>query len=634
MINKSIALLGAALISSSALAGGPVDFYLTVLHNNDGESQLVSASGQPEYGGVARFATVVSNLRTAAMTFPAGANANGSILITSGDNFLAGPEFNASLNNGIPYYDTIALDLIGYDVCALGNHEFDFGPDILANFMDGFTDPSAPVFVSSNLDFTNEPALLAQETAGRLASSHVVTVNGRQVGVIGATTPTLTFISSPGNVAVGQDVLAAVQAEADALDANGVDIIILSSHLQGITEELALVSQLTKVDAVIAGGGDDLLANPSDLLVPGDVAAGTYPQYALDADLKSVPVVSTDGNYKYVGRMILGFDANGELVEVNSASGAVRICGEAGQPDVVAADPVVQAQVVDPVAAAVAAQDANIIAQSEVDLDGIRNNIRFIETNLGNLIADSQLYAATVRAQAFGTPAPDVALANGGGIRNNSVIDAGDFTELDTFDILPFANFVTVVPNIPPQQFKEILENCVSQVEGGDGTGRFGQIAGFRLVYDSTGTAQVIDVDGNITTAGTRVQSVILNDGRQIVRNGTVLPNAPSVNISIVNFLATGGDQYPFNDAPYTILGVTYQRALQEYIEDYLGGQITALEYPEGGENRIIDRGGRQESAVSTFTSIIRKLGERSRKEDYNGDGIVTIEDFGSALRR
>ena len=55
---------------------------------------------------------------------------------------------------------------------------------------------------------------------------------------------------------------------------------------------------------------------------------------------------------------------------------------------------------------------------------------------------------------------PDVALQNGGGIRNNTVIAAGDITLLDTSDMVPFANFVSVVEDIPRDQFKEILENA------------------------------------------------------------------------------------------------------------------------------------------------------------------------------
>ncbi|MEM9288113.1 MAG: bifunctional metallophosphatase/5'-nucleotidase, partial [Pseudomonadota bacterium] len=102
---------------------------MTILHNNDGESQLVDAgSGLEQFGGAARFVTLVNQIRTQRE----GAG-NAVLTLSSGDNILPGPEFNASLNDGI-FYDAQVLNAIGYDAIALGNHDFDFGPDLLADF--------------------------------------------------------------------------------------------------------------------------------------------------------------------------------------------------------------------------------------------------------------------------------------------------------------------------------------------------------------------------------------------------------------------------------------------------------------------------------------------------------------------
>ncbi len=133
-----------------------------MLHNNDGESQLISAPGEPDFGGVARFATVVANEKAAAESCNAGGNKKcGLVLVSSGDNFLAGPEFNASLNNGV-WYDAMALDMLGYDAISLGNHDFDFGPNTLAaSISEGFSDPGTPPYLAANLDFSAEPALQA-----------------------------------------------------------------------------------------------------------------------------------------------------------------------------------------------------------------------------------------------------------------------------------------------------------------------------------------------------------------------------------------------------------------------------------------------------------------------------------------
>jgi 5'-nucleotidase len=256
-------------------------------------------------------------------------------------------------------------------------------------------------------------------------------------------------------------------------------------------------------------------------------------------------------------------------------------------PDAVAPDTAIQTQVVNRVKAYTDGLAKNIIATSEVKLEGRRNpGVRTVETNEGNLMADALLWQARELASEFGVAAPDVAIQNGGGIRNNNVIAAGPITELDTFSIAPFSNFLTIVVNVPPGQFKEIMENAVSQVE--EAGGRFAQISGFRMVYDMGGVPQKLDEKGNVVAAGTRVREIVLNDGRAIVRDGAVLPSAPSVSVATLDFLARGGDQYPYRDAAFTSLGVSYQNALSNYIAKALGGRISASGYPEGGEGRIV----------------------------------------------
>ena len=560
-------------------------FTLTVLHNNDGESALLPDGDE---GGVARFKTVLDNERVGTT-----GKKKGAIMVSSGDNFLAGPEFNASLNDGI-WYDAIALDSFGYDAIALGNHDFDFGPDLLTDFIsNGFSNPGDPPYVSANLDFSLEPGLQALVDSDVIAASTIVETSGVKVGIIGATTENLPFISSPRDVVVNA-VLPAVEAEVAALEARGIKHIVFISHLQDVEGDIMLAESLTGVDVMVAGGGDELLANPSDLLLPSDSPDdifGPYPMIAFDADAKAVPVVTTSGSYGYLGKLVVDFDKKGNVL--SWSGGPVRVVGEAF-PDGVAPDAALQTAVVDPVADYVAALATNVLGFSEVDLDGIRENVRSMETNEGNLIADSQLWQAQQLAPSFGVDAPQVALQNGGGIRNDDIIPAGDITELDTFDMVPFGNFVTVVPDIPREQFKEILENAVSRNVAGDipgGTGRFAQVAGFTFDWSMSGTAQVLNDDGTVATAGTRIVNVTLDDGTVIVAGGVVMPGA-AIDIAITDFLARGGDQYPFRGAPFTALGVSYQQALANYItgatgDGALGGLISAAQYPEGGEGRI-----------------------------------------------
>ncbi|MGI9602863.1 MAG: bifunctional metallophosphatase/5'-nucleotidase [Acidimicrobiales bacterium] len=581
-----LALITAGLVSSASPASSSGsssrDFTLTVLHNNDGESQLIDAgSGIEDFGGVARFATVVKQTRRDATR---GRN-NGAILVSSGDNFLAGPEFNAGLADGV-FYDARALDMLRYDAIALGNHDFDFGPDVLAEFIDDFRRPGRPPYLSANADFSAEPALQRLADRRVIVPSTVVREKGQRIGIIGAITPQLSFISSPRGVVIDPDVAGAIQDEIDKLESQGIDKIVVISHLQDINEDLALAPMLSGVDIMVAGGGDEVLANPGDLLVPGDTVFGSYPMVATNADGVDVPVVTTAGDYKYLGELEVEFDRDG--VVTGWEGGPIRVAG-GDEPDAVRSQRRMQKKVVNPVSDFVANLAANVLAQSEVALEGRRDpGIRTMETNLGNLMADSLLWQATQAAPGFGLPTPDVGLQNGGGIRNNTLIPAGPLTELDTFSIAAFSNFVSVTPDVPRAQFRQILERAVAARPGV--AGQFAQVAGFSMAYDTGRTAQVLDPDGNIVTNGDRITSIVLDDGTVICCDaGNLVLAGADLNVASIDFLAGGGDGYPFLGAPFTRVGFSYQQALANYLTGPLNGQVTAADYPEGGEGRIVE---------------------------------------------
>lgn len=565
-----------------------VDLWLSLLHNNDGESRLLPTGDE---GGAARFATLVDALRGGAER-RGGSEAAGAVVVSSGDNFLAGPQFNASLTRGtVPFFDSVFLNRVGYDALAIGNHEFDFGPDTLADVIEG-TDATGP-WISANLDVTGEPRLDSLRRRGRIAASAVVTIDGRKVGVVGATTPRLAQISTPRNVVVGE-VAAAVQDEVDRLRGRGVRIIVLSSHLQSIEEDVALAPYLRGVDIMIAGGGDELLANDDDLLQPTDEAlaatARPYPVVARDAEGRTVPVVTTSGDLRYVGRLIAGFDARGNLVRVSEESGPVRVIG-GDHRDAVQPDRATRQDVVDPVQESVDALAQNRLADTEVRLDGRRGpGVRTQETNLGDLVADAMLFAGRRVAAQEGLPVPDIAFHNGGGIRNNNVfptVFSDGITELDTFAVLPFSNFVSVIPSVTRGQLKETLEHSVSNVEQVDG--RFLQISGLSIAWDPT------------RPVGERIVSATLDSGEELVAGGQVRPGAV-LSVATIDFTAGGGDGFATLAAiPFHRSGTPAQAALRDFLttaraDGGLGGAVGAQEYPEiapGADGtRIVRRPG------------------------------------------
>jgi 5'-nucleotidase len=586
----AVVLTALLATGASAQPSGPPDpdFTLTILHNNDGESSLLPSrveSEGVEYGGIARFQRKVDRLRLESFfSFDRGESLfrRGVVLLNSGDNYLAGTTFQASQEPGAPFFDALAVRLLRYDALAVGNHEFDFGPETFARFI-AEVDADTP-FVTANLDFSAEPSL-APLVGDRLVRSTVITERGEQIGVVGLTTPALPTISSPGDVQVLTDLAGIAQAEVDALTRSGVDKIILISHLQGLLSELELATQLRDVDVVIGGGGDEVLADPGDRLFPDDAddIFGSYPQIATDAVGVQVPVVTTPGNYRYVGQLQVTFDGAGEVLSWDEQDSGIQVVASSG-PGAVGESLLQRHLVQDPVAEFVAALGAQIIGSSEVILDCERPEVRGIETNCGNFVADAHLFNAQQRAAAFGVDPPQAAIQNGGGIRGEIDQPAGDISVADTFRLAPFGNFLAVAEDVPAETFRQIVEEGAIMLPV-SGDGGFVHLAGATVVIDTTFQARVADqTTGVQTVPGERVRELVLDDGTVVVTGGVTQPGV-TVDLAGLSFSFNGGDAYP--PVPFTVLGMSDQQSLQSYVEGPLGGLVSAAQYPRGGEGRI-----------------------------------------------
>ncbi|GAA1197307.1 bifunctional metallophosphatase/5'-nucleotidase [Prauserella alba] len=607
------ALASALLTTSGGVAGAAPNakafgffddvpaFTLNVLFANDMESALLGVSGdgtdegeivdggQQPYGSPSRMATVMDDLRKDAVTGwpePGQALWRGEVAVSGGDNFLAGPEFSASQEDGAPFYDARAVDEIGFDATTIGNHEFDFGPEAFADFISAFD--GSLEFVSTNVDVSGEPTLDAHAKDGTILKSKVLRSRGQRVGMIGLTTPELPSLSSPRNVEVDAEMAKLTNALASDFADRGIDKVLLVSHLQDIDNELELVPQLKGVDAVVGAGGGEILAGDDDRLIPGDEAERGFPLYADDADGNRVPVVTTTGDYKYVGRLVLNFNWRGEVIDVDEAeTGPVRVSGVG--PDAVHGDEKIRSEVEEPVAQHLDELAETTVATSEVPLNGVRGDVRSKETNLGNLVADGLRWTGEQKAEEYGVTPPQVGIQNGGGIRNDSTLPAGDISALDTYDVAPFSNFVAVVPEVPRQVFRQLLERGVAASP--DAAGAFMQVSGVKFTYDPNGKAQVVDENsGEVLEPGERVQDVTLDDGTVVVEDGRVVEGAP-ISVATNDFSARGGDGYPFGDLDFTSVGTTYQQAVEGYLTDGLSGSVTAEQYPEGGNGRITTTG-------------------------------------------
>lgn len=533
----------------------------------------------------------------------------------------SGEEYQ-SLEGARGRIDLSIMNAIGFDASALGNHEFDLGTDTLNDIIEpelggeGLADDEWPgttfPYLSANLDFSSDPSLADNATTDILTESDFVsgpaesasgTVTPRiapaatfdventegqaeKVGVIGATTQLLAQISSPGQTDVltggSNDMTALAEVLQPVVDdirkgedgtlgtADDVNKVVLVSHLQQLALEEELIGQLSGVDVVVASGSDTLLADNTDTLRPGDTADGSYPIVTQNADGDPAAIVSTDGEYSYVGRLVVDFDENGVLDPASiepSVSGAFASTEEVIRE----VDPAVDTDtekdgiqfaegskgatvqnLVDGVREVVNSQDGNTFGQTDVFLDGRRSEVRTEETNLGNLTADANLAVARQADESV-----LVSLKNGGGIRapigevdkdgnllppqDNPEVnkEAGEVSQLDITNSLRFNNGLTLI-TVTPDQLIQVLEHAVSATASGATPGQFAQLGGARFTFDPSAPAGERLVEASITPEGEGPAIPIMSEGERV-------EDAPdSIRLVTLNFLANGGDGYPF----------------------------------------------------------------------------------------
>jgi len=666
LLRKKVSVVAVSIALFSGFQAPSWAEGLTVLHIGDQESWLLSAQGNLRddasqgisfYGGVDRLATVIAAAKAAAVS--AGKTV---VTLNAGDSFLPGPRLTASFANlanahpdgGQDFYDAIASRRIGFDATTFGNHEFDL--DNTGPVAARFAEVSGSTYLSVNLDFAATPELAALQTAGRVSRSKIVTTaGGKKVGIVGATTPLLPTISSPpagimrnwssanSDLENLRAILPLIQAEIDDLRNNqGVTTVIVMSHLQNAQNELTvMVPALTGVDLVISGGGHELMSDPDDALISGGIAPSfaTHPVFANDASAKRVPVVTGHFGNRYVGEVNLTIDDVTGLVTSIDGTRMIRVSGAAADADRVTGDTVLNASVITPVRSYIAALNAQILGTTSTRLNGpthvacaalpcqYAEGVRNAETGLGNLVADAMRLAGRA----------DVAIQNGGGIRTNIAV-VGNVSVGDTFNVLPFTNLVKRAPAMNAAQLKDLLEHSVAaSTRLGSPQGRFAQISGMKVVYDTTRTAR--SGLGN----GDRIRSIELDDGTVLVRDGSIVNADRSFSFATIDFTANGGDGYPFaanrvafENSPFTI---TYQQALADFISTPKaagglqrvnaadGDEITVNMY---GEENAFDQHGRlidAAVAVATPGQTLNGTAGRNTMVGTAGDDVI----FGGA---
>lgn len=243
---------------------------LVILHTNDTHSRIEplpeSDKYAPNLGGVVPRAAYVDKMR----------NENENVLLFDAGDFLQGtPYFNMFKGE----VEVKAMNLLKYDAVTLGNHEFDYGMDVLVDVVKQAEFP----IICTNYDFSDT------EIADIIKPYHIIYKDGVKIGVMGANIDPKGLVASTHYEGVKFfDPIETLNNTAKMLrNKLQCDMVICLSHL-GIKNELDLAEKSRNIDIIIGGHSHTFMSKPS---------------IRNNLDGKEVTVFQTNGRGVYVGRI-------------------------------------------------------------------------------------------------------------------------------------------------------------------------------------------------------------------------------------------------------------------------------------------------------------------------------------------
>jgi 5'-nucleotidase len=267
-------------------AAAQAEARISLLHLNDFHSRHEPISalnaacrpGQPCFGGSARIMTALAEARAAAQ-----AEGRAAVTLDAGDAFLGSLFFTH--HQGLA--EAAVQRLWGVQAMALGNHEFDRGPAVLAAYADAAGFP----LLCANLDAGAEPAL-----AGRIRPSLELRHGDARLVVLGLVTPDVPSLSSPGPRLRFTDPFEAAERAVWEARRAGMGTVIVLSHM-GLAADRRLAEQVAGLDAILGGHSHTLLAPPE--VMSGRAGA--------------VPIVQAGAFGRHLGRLDLDLRADGRV---------------------------------------------------------------------------------------------------------------------------------------------------------------------------------------------------------------------------------------------------------------------------------------------------------------------------------
>jgi 5'-nucleotidase len=463
----ALLLVAIAILSVAAQQKTDCNVKVTLLQVNDVYQFAPVDRGTK--GGLARLLT----LRKAAQA----QNPN-TLFLLSGDTIS--PSVESITYKGAQMID--AWNAVGLDYATFGNHEFDFGPDVLKERMR----ESKFGWIAANVidKKTGKPFGGAQPFVVR-------EFGGVKIGIFGLVLPETKTTSSAGDDVDFRSPCDTARAMVAELRGQGVKVIVALTHLS--MREDKEVARCSNVNLIVGGHEHSLLQSH----------AGTAPIFKMTADGREM------------GQIDLNISkATGELESIDWK--IIPVTAETANEAPEFTSVLTKYQ-------DLLNQLAKDVGQSSVPLDARSAENRTQETNVGNFVADAFRKATNA----------DVALLNGGSVRADQLIPAGPLTVRDVLSILPFKNKLVKI-QITGATLRAALEHGVSRSAEDAEPGRFPQVSGIQFSFDASKPAgsRVVDVKVNgqpladskkYTLTTSTFVALKFGDGYTVFKDATVI---------------------------------------------------------------------------------------------------------------
>jgi 5'-nucleotidase/UDP-sugar diphosphatase len=456
---------------AGAVSGNKDVAQIQIISINDFHGALTESGQNP---GAAKLVTYIEKMRSQ--------NPEGSILLSAGDMFQGSPDSNL-------LYGKTVVDVMNYaqfDAMTLGNHEFDWGIDVLKQRIQ----QSAFPYICANVidKRTGKPADFIKPYS-------VLERKGVKIGIIGIVTPETAYKTNPKMIEnyTFADPVATVKKLVPELKKQGVQIIIALTHLGSEMDSQGNIHGDAAQLAQEADGLDAVVSGHSHQVVFGQI--------------HSVPVVQAYYNGRAVGKINITYNKKTKKVETAVAS-VTSLSGVNQLPNQHVETMIDEAQ------KEIAPIKNIVVGRTLHALPHDRNEMA--ETSLGQWVTDTLRQAAGA----------DIAFQNSGGLRTGIV--AGDITMGNLYEVIPFDNTLFKV-EMTGAQIMKVLEYGIENKKIG-----MLQYSGIKIAYE-TATPAGIRIAAVSTADGTLLQSekkykVVINDfmaaggdGFTMFRDGTNL---------------------------------------------------------------------------------------------------------------